>query len=60
MTRSIEQIISDDPKFKRFLEINLEFLSNVSHIGYGMIEHLPIKEHKFMVKKQAITISGAE
>lgn len=60
MPRSLEQILTDDPKFKHFLELNLELLSNLAKIGYGEIEHLNLKDGKLLVKKQLITISGAE
>ena len=58
--RSIEEIIKDDAVFKRFLEINLELLSNIARIQHGLIEHLPIKEGKLLVRKQEIKISGGE
>ena len=60
MARTIEQILADDPKFKQFLEINLEILSNISKVRYGVINNLPIKEGKLLWKKQEITISGNE
>jgi hypothetical protein len=60
MPRSIDDILKDDPKFRRFLEINLEILSNISKIGYGEIEHAPIKEGKILWKRQEIRISGSE
>ena len=60
MSRTIEQIISDDPKFKKFLEMNLEILSNIAKVGYGEIEHMPIKEGKLLWKRQELRISGSE
>ena len=58
--RGIEDIIRDDPSFKRFLELNLEILSNMARVGYGTIEHAPIKEGKILWKRQEIRISGNE
>ena len=58
--RGIEQIIQEDPTFKRFLEINLEILSNMARVGYGEIEHASIKEGKILWKRQEIRISGNE
>ena len=58
--RGIEDIIREDPSFKRFLEINLELLSNLARVGYGVIEHAPIKEGKILWKRQEIRISGNE
>jgi len=58
--RSIEDILREDTGFKRFLEINLELLSNMARIGHGTIERLALKEGKLLVKKQSIHIDGAE
>ena len=58
--RGIEDIIREDPTFKRFLEINLDLLSNLARVGYGTIEHAPIKEGKILWKRQEIRISGNE
>ena len=58
--RSIEDILKDDTSFRRFIEINIEILSNISHIQHGVIERLPIKDGKLLVKKQTLHIDGSE
>jgi len=60
MSRSIDEILKDDPKFRRFIELNLEILSNLAKVGYGEIEHCPLKEGKLLWKRQEIKISGNE
>ncbi len=59
MTRSLEEIIKDDTKLRRVIEINIELLSSIAHIGYGEID-CPIKEGKLLWKRQEIKISGNE
>ncbi len=58
--RSIEQILQDDPVFKRFIDLNLELLSNMARIGHGTIERLTLKDGKLLAKKQSLHIDGAE
>lgn len=60
MPRSIEDILKDDPSFRRFIEINIEILSNMARVKYGVVENLPIKEGKLLWKRQEIKISGNE
>jgi len=58
--RKIEDILKDDPSFRRFIEINLELLSNLAKIGHGTIERVSLKDGKLLVKKQTLHIDGAE
>ena len=58
--RKIEEILKDDATLKRFLEINLELLSNLAKIGHGTIERLSLKDGKLLVKRQTLHIDGAE
>jgi hypothetical protein len=58
--RSLETILSEDTKLRRFIELNIEVLSNIAKIGFGVIEHIPIKDGKLLVKKQTLHIDGAE
>jgi hypothetical protein len=58
--RSLDEILKDDKTLRRFIEINIEVLSNIAKIGYGVIEHIPIKDGKLLVKKQTLHIDGAE
>lgn len=59
MPRSIEEILKDDAKLKRVIELNIDLLSNIAHIQYGEID-CPIKEGKILWKRQEIRISGNE
>jgi hypothetical protein len=58
--RNLDDWLKDDKTLRRFIEINIDLLSNLAKIGYGEIEHLNLKDGKLLVKKQLITISGAE
>ena len=58
--RKIEQILADDPTFRRFIELNLELLSNLAKVGHGTIERLSLKDGKLLVKRQTLHIDGAE
>jgi len=58
--RSIEDILKEDPSFRRFIEINMELLSNLAKIGHGTIERVSLKDGKLLVKKQTLHIDGAE
>ena len=57
--RKIEQILAEDPKLKRAVEINIEFLTTISRIPYGKID-CPYKESKILWKRQSVEISGSE
>jgi len=58
--RGLDDWLREDKTLKRFIEINIELLSNMAKIGYGTIEHLNLKEGKMLWKKQEIRISGSE
>ena len=58
--RGLEDWLREDKTLKRFIEINIEVLSNMAKIGYGVVENLPIKEGKLLWKRQEIKITGNE
>jgi len=58
--RNLEDILKDDPKFKHFIEMNLDLLSNLAKIGYGTIERVSLKDGKLLVKKQSLHIDGID
>jgi hypothetical protein len=60
MARSLEDILKDDAKLKRVVELNIDLLSNIAHIQFGVIENISIKEGKLLWKRQEIRISGNE
>ena len=58
--RNLDDWLREDKTLRRFIELNIEVLSNIAKIGYGAIEHIPIKDGKLLVKKQTLNVSGAE
>lgn len=60
MARSLDEILKEDAKLRRVIELNIDLLSNIAHIQYGMLDNLPIKEGKIQWKRQEIKISGNE
>lgn len=58
--RTLDDILKDDHALRRFIEINLDVLSNIAKVQFGMIEHLPVKDGKLLVKRQEISISGSD
>jgi hypothetical protein len=57
--RSVEDILRDDTRFRRFIELNLELLSDISRIQYGEINRVHIKDGKLLVKHTRLIIDGA-
>ncbi len=60
MARSLDEILKDDAKLKRVIELNIDLLSNIAHIQFGLLENIPIKDGKLLWKRQEIKISGNE
>ena len=46
MKREIEQILQEDKRLRRFIELNVDTLTDFARIGNVDIEHLTIREGK--------------
>jgi len=56
-SRTLETIIKEDNKLRRFIEINLDVLSHMAHIEHGEI-NCPLKDGKLIVGRKKIVLEG--
>jgi len=55
--RNLEDIIKEDKRLKRFIELNIEALTDWSRIGNVDIEHLTIRDNKVQMEGKSICLT---
>lgn len=57
MTRKLDDIIKEDNRFRHFIELNIEPLSDWSRIKNIEIEHLSIRDSKILFEGKEILLT---